>query len=103
VQPLVPYEPCEFQIGIPAVGHVFRPGHKLALFLTRPPASDPIGISKSGAPSYRYQSQPPPATVTILHDTEHPSALLLPLLPKLPPLPAEPVPLADQAGLQPVR
>jgi uncharacterized protein len=101
VEPVVPHEPVEYQIEIFAVGHVFRPGHKLALVITRPPADDPIGTTKSGSPSYRYDSHPPPATVTILHDTEHPSSLLLPLLPELPPLADPPVPIDQQAGLQP--
>jgi len=41
--------------------------------------------------------------VTILHDEDHPSSLLLPLLAQLPPLPTEPVPLDQQAGIQEVR
>jgi predicted acyl esterase len=103
VEPVTPYEPLEYQIEIFAFGHVFRPGHKLALVITRPPADDPIGVTKSGAPSYRYDSYPPPGVVTILHDADHPSSLLLAVLPELPPLPAEPVPLAEQGGLQPMR
>ena len=100
-QPVTPQEPTEYQIEIPAVGHVFRAGHKLALLVTRPPQDDPIGVTKSGSPSYRYDSHPPPATVTILHDADHPSSLLLPVLPQLPPLSVDPVPLDQQAGLQP--
>jgi uncharacterized protein len=102
LEPVMPYKPIEYQIEIFAVGHVFRPGHKLALIITRPPAEDPIGVTRSGAASYRYASNPPPGTVKILHDANHPSLLLLPLLPELPPL-AAPVPLAEQAGLQPLR
>lgn len=101
-EPLTPDQPCEFLIEIPAVGHVFRPGHMLALIVTRPPESDPIGVTRSGAPSYRYESHPPPAAVTILHDARHPSSLLLPVLPVLPPLAPQPVPLEEQVGLQPV-
>jgi predicted acyl esterase len=100
---VAPHEPVEYQIEIFAFGHVFRPGHQLALFITRPPADDPIGVTKSGAPSYRYDSHPPPGTVTILHDAAHPSSLLLPVLPELPPLGAEPVPLDQQPGLQELR
>jgi hypothetical protein len=102
-EPVAPHEPVEYQIEIFAFGHVFRPGHQLALFITRPPADDPIGATKSGAPSYRYDSHPPPGTVTILHDAAHPSSLLLPVLPELPPLGAEPVPLDQQPGLQELR
>jgi predicted acyl esterase len=100
-EPVRPHEPHEFQIELHAVGHVFRPGHQLALFISQPPAGDPIGVTPSGAPSYRYQSQSPPGTVTILHGAEHPSSLLLPVLPELPPVPNDPVPLDRQAGLQP--
>lgn len=100
VEPVAPGEPCEFQIEVHAVGHVFRPGHQLALVITRPPAGDPIGITSSGEPSYRYDSHPPPGTVTILHDPHHRSNLLLPVMDELPPLPADPVDLDEQAGIQ---
>lgn len=101
--PVTPHVACEFQIEIPALGHVFRPGHKLAVTITRPPLADPIGVTKSGGPSYQYDSYPPAGTVAILHDAEHPSSLLLPVLSKLPPLPPEPVSLTRQVGLQEVK
>jgi len=102
-EPVTPHDAGEFQIEIPALGHVFRYGHKLAMTITRPPLADPIGVTKSGTPSYQYDSYPPAGTVTILHDAEHPSSLLLPVLPELPPLPSEPVPLSRQVGLQEVK
>ncbi|MFZ2644209.1 MAG: CocE/NonD family hydrolase [Verrucomicrobiia bacterium] len=102
-EPVTPHVACEFQIEIPTLGHVFRPGHKLAMTITRPPLADPIGVTKSGGPSYQYDSYPPAGTVTILHDAAHPSSLLLPVLPKLPPTSLGPVPLSQQAGLQPVK
>jgi len=43
VEPVPPHEPVEYQIEIFAVGHVFRPGHQLALIICRPPEDDPIG------------------------------------------------------------
>lgn len=101
LEPITPHEPTEYQIEIPAFGHVVRPGHKLALVVMQPAGPDPIGVTRSGAPSYRYDSQPPPGIVTVLHDAEHPSSLLLPLLPELPPLQDPPVPIDQQAGLQP--
>ncbi len=100
LEPVTPYEPTEYSIEIPAFAHVFRPGHKLALILMQPMAGDPIGITKSGNPSYRYDSHPAPATVTILHDPAHPSSLLLPVLPELPSLPDPPATLEEQAGIQ---
>jgi predicted acyl esterase len=99
-EPVRPYEACRYEIEIPALGHVFRPGHRLVLRLSRPPEGDPVGVTRSGAPSYRYDSDPPPGTIQILHDAEHPSSLLLPVLPELPPVGDTPPPLADQAGLQ---
>jgi predicted acyl esterase len=102
LQPVVPHEPTEYQIEVPAFGHVFRAGHKLALLVMQPPEGDPIGITKTGAPSYRYDSHPPPGRVTILHGAAHSSSLLLPVLPALPQLPQPAVPLAEQAGLQTV-
>ncbi|NLF68619.1 MAG: CocE/NonD family hydrolase [Candidatus Anammoximicrobium sp.] len=103
IAPVVPHEPQEYQIEIFAFGHVFRPGHRLLLSISQPPAGDPIGSTRSGTPSYRYDSHPPPGHVAILHDADHPSSLLLPLLPELPPSAAEPVPLDQQAGLREVR
>jgi predicted acyl esterase len=102
VHPVPPHQPVEYQIEIPAVGHVFRPGHQLVLVISRPPGEDPIGVTRSGEASYRYASNAPPGVVKILHDDRHPSNLLLPMLPDLPPLGA-PLPPGDQAGLQGAR
>lgn len=101
VQPVTPGQAVEYQIAIPAVGHVFRPGHQLALIISRPPSEDPIGVTGTGAASYRYASNPPPGAVRILQDAQHPSHLLLPLVPDLP-TQANPVPLHQQTGLQPI-
>ena len=99
-EPVTPYKAHRYEIEIPTVGHVFRPGHKLVLRLSRPPLGDPIGVTRSRAPSYRYDSDPPPGIVRILHDAEHPSSLLLPVMPALPPVAEEAPPLERQAGLQ---
>jgi predicted acyl esterase len=97
LEPVTPDEPNEYQIEIPAFGHVFRPGHKLALFISRPPETDPVIHGH-----YRYDSDPPPSMVTVHHDAKHPSSLLLPVLPELPPLGEKAVPLDQQAGIWPV-
>ncbi|NQT13658.1 MAG: CocE/NonD family hydrolase [Planctomycetes bacterium] len=101
-EPITPGQAYRFEIPIFAVGHVFRPGHKLVLRLSRPPLGDPIGITKSGSPSYRYDSDRPPGIVKVLHDTEHASSLLLPILPTLPPISTDPPPLPELAGIQAV-
>jgi predicted acyl esterase len=99
-EPITPHKPYRYEIGIPAFGHVFRPGHKLVLRLSRPPLGDPIGVTKSGGPSYQYDSDRPPGVVKILHDAEHPSSILLPVLPSLPPITDDPPPLEKMAGIQ---
>lgn len=80
--PVVPGEPMRLQIEMPAFGHVFRPGHALALRVSSPPASDRIGRT------YTYASPLPSARVSILHDAAHPSRLLLPEVPAQPAAPA---------------
>ncbi len=100
-EPVTPHELERYEIEIPVLGHVFRPGHKLLLRICRPPLGDPIGETRSGDPSYRYDSDPPPGTVQIWHDAEHPSRLLLPFVTDFP-MDGPVVPLAIQAGLQPV-
>jgi hypothetical protein len=100
LRPISPGEAYCYRIEIFPVGHVFRPGHKLVLRVSRPPFNDPIGVTRSGQASYRYDSNRPPATVTILHDADHPSSLLLPVLPELPPL-RDPPPRPERLfGLQ---
>lgn len=86
-QPVTPHEPCAYQIEIPLLGHVFRPGHQLVLIVSQPPDGDPIGISGNfNGTSYRYDSGLPVGEVELLHDAAHPSSLLLPVLPKVPPV-----------------
>ena len=101
-EPVPPREPVCYEIEIPVLGHIFRPGHKLLVRICQPPSGDPIGVTRSGEPSYRYDSEPPPATVQVFHDRARPSRLLLPVLPQLPPVAEDGVPLEQQAGLQPV-
>lgn len=103
-RPVMPHEAFEYQIEVPLLGHVFRPGHQLVLTLSQPPDGDPIGISSnaSGA-SYRYDSNLPVGEVEVLHDAAHPSSLLLPVLPQLPPVAAEPPALGSLAGIQEVK
>jgi hypothetical protein len=100
IEPVQPHRPYRYEIEIPPVGHVFRPGHELVVIISRPPEADPIGVTRHGGPSYRYESNQPPCGVRILVEAEHPSSLLLPVLPEVPPLAAEAVPLSRQAGLQ---
>lgn len=88
-QPLVPFEPTEFLVEIFAVGHVFRPGHRLVLEIGQPPAGDLVNLDRGGNVSYAYASDPPDAEVDVLCGGEHASRLLLPVLPSLPPVDEE--------------
>jgi len=100
IEPVRPHAVHEYRIEIPPVAHVFRPGHQLVVRISRPPSADPIGVTKWVGPSYRYDSDAPPGVVQVLHDREHPSHLLLPVLPKLPPIPDEPPDPKTIYGLQ---
>ena len=88
--------------GISGTALMENAGRSVALAIMQPIEGDPIGVTRSGAASYRYDSHPAPGTATILHDSEHPSSLLLPVLPELPPLRDPPVPVDQQPGIQPV-
>jgi hypothetical protein len=64
--------------------------------------ADPIGVTKWKGPSYRYDSEPPPAMAIVLRDTDHASNLLLPVLPKVPQIPDQPPDSKTIYGLQPL-
>lgn len=99
LEPLVPGEPYLLEVEVFPVGHVFRPGHQLALWISQPPQADPVTRHPDGRPAYRYESAPPPAQVTILRGGQHASSVVLPLLPVLPPVGETPPPPGAQAGI----
>lgn len=99
VQPLTPGVPHEFAIEVFPVGHVFRPGHRLLLRVSPPPRADRVTRHGDGNPAYEYESAPPPGSVTILRDREHPSSVLVPLLPELPPIADPPPKPGEQNGI----
>jgi len=99
IEPVRPHEAYEYRIEVFPVGHVFRPGHKLVLRISRPPFADPIGVTRREGPSYRYDSDAPPGVVRVLHDAERPSYILLPLLAELPPVPDDAPAPASVYGL----
>lgn len=69
-EPLPRGEPTELAIGIPPFGHVFRAGSRIEVGLDAPQlAPEFIGFASVSA-----------AVVEILHDADHPSSILLPLL-----------------------
>ena len=58
--------------GWSAAGHVFRPGHRILVNVTAPPAADSL---------YFYVPKRAPAVNTVLHDPSHPSRITLPVVP----------------------
>jgi uncharacterized protein len=99
LQPVVPGEPFRTDVEVFPVGHVFRAGHRLGLWIGQPPQNDPVTRHSDGQPAYQYDSAMPPATVTVLRDRDHPSSLLIPRLPRLPPLRRTPLAPGGQAGV----
>jgi hypothetical protein len=98
-RPLIPGQPYQFDVEVFPVGHVVRPGHRLAVWISPPPLGDPVTRRDDGQPSYTYVSAMPPSTVKILRSAQYPSCVVLPLLPELPPLGDAVLPPGGQAGI----
>ncbi|MGH7805456.1 MAG: CocE/NonD family hydrolase, partial [Candidatus Binatia bacterium] len=62
----------ELFLDVYPVGHVFRPGHRLAIKVHAPSLDDNDWI---------YVPKSPPALVTLFHDAAHPSSVMLPVIP----------------------
>jgi predicted acyl esterase len=99
MSPLVPGQPYRFDVEVFPVGHVFRTGHQLAVWISQPPLGDPVTRRDDGRPAYMYESAMPPSTVRILRSDQYPSCAVLPLLPELPPLGDTALPAGEQAGI----
>jgi uncharacterized protein len=99
LEPLVPGKPYLLEVEVFPVGHVFRPGHRLALWVSQPPQQDPVTRHSDGRPAYKYESAPPPGRVTILRGGQYASSLVLPLLPSLPPINETGPPPGAQSGI----
>jgi predicted acyl esterase len=61
----------KYEIEIFPVGHVFRPGHRIVVRIYSPPLAESL---------YVYVPTRIPSANTIVHDAEHPSSLLLPVV-----------------------
>jgi len=70
--PITPNQVYEYAIEVFPVGHVFRPGHRLAVKIHTPPLVDSY---------YAYVPRRAPAANTVLHDADHPSRIQLPVVP----------------------
>ena len=69
---VTPGKTYEYLVEIFPFAHVFRPGHKLVVKISAPPAVDSY---------YIYLPKRLPSVNTILHDKKHPSHLMLPFVP----------------------
>ena len=74
-QPVPPNEPIDYKIEIWPTAHVFRPGHRLVVIVTAPPAID------SNYSFATQTSQPASVNTLIYGDPNHPSTITLPQLP----------------------
>jgi predicted acyl esterase len=76
-QPLIPGEIYEFAIEISPTGHLFKAGHKIGLKISgtidEPPKTGGESLHEPHLTSQQFN------IVTIYHDAEHPSHLLLPI------------------------
>ena len=99
IQPVVPAKPFQLDIEVFPVGHIFRDGHRLAVWISQPPLGDPVTRDGDRNPTYKYESAMPPGRVTILRSQEYPSSVLLPILPQLPPVGDAPPGPGQQAGI----
>lgn len=69
---IVPGEVYEYLVEVFPVGHVFRRGHRIVVKIHAPPSVDSY---------YAYPRRTPPALNTLLHDGDHPSRIMLPVVP----------------------
>lgn len=99
---ITPGETYELLLEIFPVGHVFREGHRLEIKIHDTPVSDsfynyiPAALNLGvGRPVFTQ-----PGLNTIVHDAEHPSHLLLPLLPDRPEIPDEAPGCGEQEGVR---
>jgi putative CocE/NonD family hydrolase len=86
---LTPGQPTKLEVEIFPVGHVFRPGHRLLVRVTSPPAVDSLNV---------YVPSTPPAVNQVHRDTKRPSSILLPFVPVSGDLGPE-LPCGAQVGL----
>jgi uncharacterized protein len=71
-QPVTPGEVVRYDVEVWPVGHLFRPGHRIAVKIAAPPVLDGLW----GYTPTHHQ----PAAVTVHHDASRPSRLLLPVV-----------------------
>ena len=76
--PVVPGEPMEIELGLGALGHVFRPGHRLRLSVCCSSFPETFPNPGTGEPVTTSTTPPRVARQTVFHDAVRPSFLELP-------------------------
>jgi len=84
---VVPGETNEYLVEVWPVGHVFRAGHRIVVKVHAPPFVDSY---------YAYVPRSAPGVNTVLHGSDHPSRIMLPVVPA-PALGTEPACGAQEA------
>ena len=69
---VTPGQVTRYDIEVWPVGNVFRPGHRLVMIVSAPPLQEGYDT---------YQPRTVPTAVTIVHDADHPTNLLVPEVP----------------------
>ncbi len=80
-EPLEPGKPYEFTIDLWSTANLFKAGHRIRLDVTSSCFPRWDRNLNTGEP-FGTDSTPRPARQTILHDAEHPSHVVLPLIPR---------------------
>ena len=75
-EPLTPGEVYEFQIGLVPTGHLFRAGSRIKVRISGCDDPPTQSMEALGSGHIRRQS---PSRVTVYHNAEHPSQLLVPI------------------------
>jgi putative CocE/NonD family hydrolase len=78
--PVVPGEVYRYKINVWPTSNLFAKGHQIRLEISSSDYPQFAPNPNTGAP-FGVDAEKRPATQTILHDADHPSALILPVIP----------------------
>jgi len=79
-QPVVPGEPMEIVLDLGALGHLFRPGHRLRLSVCCSAFPEAFPNPGTGQPATTNTEEPRVARQTVFHHAARPSFLELPVI-----------------------
>ena len=79
--PLVPHEPIEYVVDMDAVGIRFLPGHRIRVEVTSSWMPRYNRNTNTGAHNWFTDAETVVAHQSVLHDAQHPSRLVIPVIP----------------------